>query len=117
MGVGLADVITRKFYEAIDPEKMYPNCITSTVLASARIPCVVATDKEAIQMCLRTCTGINHERPRVIRIPNSLHIGHIMMSEAYYDDVIAGTWPGLFAKNEPEELAFDGEGSLITPII
>lgn len=117
LGVGLADVITRKFYEAIDPEKMYPNCITSTVLASARIPCVVATDKEAIQMCLRTCAGINHERPRVIRIPNSLHIGHIMMSEAYYDDVIAGTWPGLFAENEPEDLAFDGDGNLITPTL
>ena len=117
LGVGLADVITRRFYEAIDPEKMYPNCITSTVLASARIPCVVATDKEAVQMCLRTCAGIDHERPRVIRIPNSLHIGHIMMSEAYYDDVIAGKWPGLLAESEPEELVFDGEGSLVTPIM
>ena len=116
LGVGLADVITRRFYEAIDPEKMYPNCITSTVLASARIPCVVATDKEAVQMCLRTCAGIDHERPRVIRIPNSLHIGHIMMSEAYYDDVIAGKWPGLLAESEPEELVF-ADGSLVTPIM
>ena len=116
LGVGLADVITRRFYEAIDPEKMYPNCITSTVLASARIPCVVATDKEAVQMCLRTCAGIDHERPRVIRIPNSLHIGHIMMSEAYYDDVIAGKWPGLLAESEPEELVF-ADGSLVTPVV
>ncbi len=117
LGVGLASVITRKFYEAIDPEKMYPNCITSTVLASARIPCVVATDKEAVQMCIRTCTGIDRDKVRVIRIPNSLHIGHIMMSEAYYDDVIAGRWPGLSASGEPEELEFDVEGNIITPIM
>ena len=117
LGVGLASVITRKFYEAIDPEKMYPNCITSTVLASARIPCVVATDREAVQMCIRTCTGIDRDRVRVIRIPNSLHIGHIMMSEAYYDDVISGRWPGLSASGEPEELAFDCEGNIITPIM
>ncbi|MBR0248494.1 MAG: DUF2088 domain-containing protein [Synergistaceae bacterium] len=116
LGVGLASVITKRFYDAIDPEKMYPNCITSTVLASARIPCVVATDKEAIQMCIRTCTGIDKNRVRVIRIPNSLHIGHIMMSETYYDDVMAGKWEGLTAESEPENLVFS-DGNLITPIM
>ena len=116
LGVGLASVITKRFYESIDPEKMYPNCITSTVLASARIPCVVATDKEAIQMCIRTCTGIDKNRVRVIRIPNSLHIGHIMMSETYYDDVMAGKWEGLTAESEPENLVFS-DGNLITPIM
>lgn len=117
LGVGLASVITKRFYEAIDPEMMYPNCITSTVLASARIPCVVATDKEAVQMCIRTCTGIDRENVRIIRIPNSLHIGHIMMSEAYYDSVMAGKFEGLTAESEPEKLVFDENGSLITPIV
>ena len=116
LGVGLANVITRRFYEKIDPEKMYPNCITSTVLASARIPCVVATDKEAIQMCIRTCTGIDRENARVIRIPNSLHIGRIMLSEAYYADVRAGKWKGLTVESEPEELEFNEEGNLLTEI-
>ena len=116
LGVGLASVITRRFYDKIDPEKMYPNCITSTVLASARIPCVVSTDKEAIQMCIHTCNRIDRDRARVIRIPNSLHIGHIMLSEAYYDDVVAGRWAGLSAEGEPEELVFDEGGSLLTKI-
>ncbi len=117
LGVGLASVITKKFYESINPEMMYPNCITSTVLASARIPCVVATDKEAIQMCIRTCTGIDREHVRVIRIPNSLHIGSIMMSEEYFSDVKNGKWPGLTAESEAEDLAFDDEGNLITLIV
>ena len=116
LGVGLANVITRRFFDKIDPEMMYPNCITSTVLTSARIPCVVATDREAIQMCIRTCNGIDPARVRVIRIPNSLHIGHIMLSEAYYQDVLAGKWPGLIARSAPEELSFDPSGALTTPI-
>ena len=116
LGVGLANVITKRFFDKIDLEMMYPNCITSTVLTSARIPCIVATDKEAIQMCIRTCNGIDQNHPRVIRIPNSLHIGSIMLSEAYYEDVKAGKWTGLEAVSEPEKLQFDGQGALLTPI-
>ncbi len=117
LGVGLASVITKRFFDKIDLEMMYPNCITSTVLASARIPCVVATDKEAIQMCVRTCNGIDQTAPRIIRIPNSLHIGQIMLSESYYADALAGRWPGVVPLSQPEELRFDGEGTLLTPIV
>lgn len=117
LGVGLANVITRRFFDKIDIEQMYPNCITSTVLASARIPCVVYSDKEAIQMCIRTCNGIDQRNPRVIRIPNSLHIGQIMLSEAYYEDVRAGKYPGVSPLSEPEELTFDAEGKLLTPTV
>ena len=95
---------------------MYPNCITSTVLTSARIPCVVATDREAVQMCIRTCNNIDQAKARVIRIPNSLHIGHIMLSEAYYQDVLDGRWPGLTADSAPAPLEFNAGGELITPI-
>lgn len=116
LGVGLASVITKRFFDKIDLEKMYPNCITSTVLASARIPCIVASDKEAIQMCIRTCNGIDQSKARVIRIPNSLHIGRIMLSAAYYDDVKAGKWPGVTACSEPEALRFDDSGALLTPL-
>ena len=116
LGVGLANVITKRFFDKIDTEKMYPNCLTSTVLTSARIPCVVANDREAIQMCIRTCTGIDRSRARIIRIPNSLHIGRIMLSEAYYRDVKEGKWPGVAACSEPEPLEFDGDGALLTPI-
>ena len=116
LGVGLANVITKRFFDKIDPEMMYPNCITSTVLTSARIPCVVATDREAVQMCIRTCNNIDQAKARVIRIPNSLHIGHIMLSEAYYQDVLDGRWPGLTADSAPAPLEFNAGGELITPI-
>ena len=117
LGVGLANAITKRFFDKIDLEMMYPNCITSTVLTSARIPCIVYSDKEAIQLCVRTCNGIDQKNVRIIRIPNSLHIGSIMLSEAYYADVLAGKYPGLEAVSAPEYMEFDAEGTLLTPIV
>ena len=115
LGVGLASAITRRIFDQIDADAMYVNCITSTVVRSAMIPCVLSTDREAIQFCIRTCNRIDRERPRVIRIQNSLHIGQIMLSESYYDEVRAGGYPGLTALDAPQAIRFDEQGSLVTP--
>ena len=114
LGVGLASAITRRIFDQIDADAMYTNCITSTVIKSAMVPCVLSTDKEAIQFCIRTCNRIDTQNPRVIRIQNSLHIGQIMLSEAYLDEVNSSKYPGLSALDEPQELAFDSEDALAT---
>ena len=100
----------------MDIEAMYPNCLTSTVLKSACIPCVVATDKEAIQLCIRTCNGIEGKPVRMVRIANSLHIGQIMLSEAYYEDRVRGKYPGVEALDAPAPLAFDADDNVVTPV-
>lgn len=119
LGVGLSNAITKRLFEKLDMNAMYPNCITSTVLASARIPCVMPSDKAAIQLCIRTANGIDQapDKVRVVRIPNSLHIGEIMLSEAYYEDVKAGKYEYLTALGEPEELEFDEHGTLLTKTV
>lgn len=109
-------MITKRLFDKLDPEKMYPNCLTSTVLKSAGIPLVVATDREAIQVCIRTLHHVNKENVRVIRIPNSLHIEHIMLSEAYYEDVMQEKYEGLEAEDEPRYMEFDAGGNLVTLI-
>ncbi|MEY8352303.1 lactate racemase domain-containing protein [Lachnospiraceae bacterium 54-53] len=116
LGCGLASAITKKIFDEMDIEQMYPNCITSTVLASARIPCVLSTDKEAIQLCIRTCNGLEGKPLKAVRIANSLHIADIMLSEAYYENVVRGKYPGLEALDEPGELEFDEDDNLITAI-
>jgi hypothetical protein len=114
LGVGLASAITRRIFDQIDADAMYTNCITSTVIKSAMVPCVLSTDKEAVQFCIRTCNRVDKEHPRVIRIQNSLHIGQVMLSEAYYADVKAGKYPGLSALDVPEDMLFNDEGTLKT---
>lgn len=113
LGCGLASAITKKIFDDMDVEKMYPNCLTSTVLSSARIPCVTADDKEAIQLCIKTCNGLGENPVRMVRIPNSLHIHRIMLSESYYQDVKAGKYPGVEALDEPAPLKFDQDGNLL----
>jgi hypothetical protein len=113
LGTGLANVITKRLYDDLDGEMMYPNCLTSTVLKSAMIPMVVADDREAIQACLKTLNGVEPGAERVVRIANSLHIGEIMLSEAYYNDVVRGRWEGLHALGEPAALTFDEAGNLL----
>ena len=115
-GMGLCDVIPAKLYNKLDPEVIYPNCFTSTVLRSGMMPPVVATDKEAIQACLRTANQIDLNNPRVVRIKNTLHVGDIMLSEAYYEEVKAGKYPNLTAMSEPQPLEFDEDENLITPM-
>ena len=117
LGVGLASAITKRLFDKLDPEKMYPNCITSTVLKSAMIPLVLASDREAIQLCIRTLNGVDKNAARIIRIANSLHIGRIMLSEAYFNDVILGKYAGVAAIDAPQHLDFDAAGNLLTPII
>ena len=115
LGISLASAITRRIFDQIDADAMYTNCMTSTVIKSAMVPCVMSTDKEAIQFCIRTCNRIDRENPRVIRIRNSLHVGQIMLSEAYYEDVLAGKYEGLTAMDAPAQLAFDQADTLTTP--
>lgn len=115
LGVGLASAITKRIFDEIDADVMYTNCITSTVIRSAMTPCVMSTDKEAVQFCIRTCNRIDVQNPRVIRIQNSLHIGQVMLSEAYYADVLAGKYAGLTALDAPAAMTFDEQGTLTTP--
>ena len=117
LGVGLASAISKRLFDKLDPEKMYPNCITSTVLKSAMIPLVLASDREAIQLCIRTLNGVDKNAARIIRIANSLHIGRIMLSEAYFNDVLLGKYAGVAAIDAPQHLEFDAAGNLLTPII
>ena len=115
LGIGLASAITRRIFDQIEADAMYTNCITSTVVKSAMVPCVMSTDREAIQFCIRTCNRVDKVNPRVIRIQNSLHVGQIMLSAAYYQDALAGKYPGLTALDAPEDMQFNQEGTLTTP--
>lgn len=110
IGLGYSSATTKRVFDQLDLSSMYPNAITCTVLGGVRIPIVIESDREAIQVCIRTCNEIDKKNPRVVRIPNSLHIEHIMLSESYYEE--AKNNPNLIIESEPEYLPFDEDGNL-----
>ena len=110
IGLGYASATTRRVFEQLDLASMYPNAITCTVLGGVRIPIIMESDREAIQVCVRTCNEIDKNNPRIVRIPNSLHIEHIWLSEAYLEEARAN--PNLTVECEPREFLFNEDGNL-----
>ena len=110
IGLGYASATTKRVFDQLDLASMYPNAITCTVLGGVRIPIVMESDRECIQCCIQTCNEIDKQNPRLVRIPNSLHLEHIMLSEAYYEEAKAN--PNLVIEGEPEYLPFDDNGDL-----
>jgi hypothetical protein len=82
IGIGLADVITRRLYDKIDTGDTYRNVITTGFLERAKIPLVADTDREALEIALRSCVGIPPGQERVIRILDTLHLGEMHVSQA-----------------------------------
>lgn len=110
IGLGYSSATTKRVFDQLDLPSMYPNAITCTVLGGVRIPIVMESDREAIQVCIKTCNEIDKTRPRVVRIPNSLHLEHIMLSESYWEEAQAN--PALTIESDPEYLPFDEDGNL-----
>ena len=110
IGLGFSSATTKRVFDKLDLASMYPNAITCTVLGGVRIPIIMESDKEAIQVCIKSCNEIDKTRPRVVRIPNSLHLEHIMLSEDYLEEIKG--METIEIESEPMDLPFDGDGML-----
>ena len=86
-GVGLADVITRKLFDAIDFQATYTNVITSTYLDGAAIPIVMDTEREAIKLAMRAVPRVKPENVRLVRIKDTLSLSRIEASVALLEEV------------------------------
>jgi hypothetical protein len=87
LGIGLADLTTKRLFESIDLKVMNENVVTSTFLARANIPIVLDNDQEALKAALRANWGVAWEEARIVRIPNTLHIGELFVSEVIFNEL------------------------------
>ncbi|MFB3903799.1 MAG: DUF2088 domain-containing protein [Acidobacteriota bacterium] len=87
LGIGLADVITRRLYDSIDSKPLYENLYVSGFLERGKVPIVAQSDAEALFYALRACPGIDPTRARVIRIQNTLRLDSLHVSSAVLKDL------------------------------
>jgi len=87
MGIGLADVITRKLYDKIDFPSTYTNIITSSFLERGKVPIVAETDKEAYEIALRSCGYLKKGEEKIMRIKNTLNLGEVYVSQAILKEI------------------------------
>jgi len=110
VGVGSADMTTRRLFDKMDFNTTYPNLLTTGGTDSAKIPMVLDNQKLAIQAAIKTAIGADKDNIKMIRIRDTLHISEIQISEAFLKE--AQDHPLIEIVGEPEELQFDEEGNL-----
>lgn len=110
VGLGLADFSVKRLLDKIDFEKIYANCLTSTVLTGGRVPFIMANDKLAIQAAIQTCNNIDYNHPRIVRIKNTLKLDEIYISESLLEEARENRRMEILGG--PEELCFNASGNL-----
>jgi hypothetical protein len=110
-GLGGADVITMRLFKEIDIPSTYANIITSMNLDGGAIPIVMNTEREAIQLAVKTVVRVKPENCRIVRIRNTLALSQIQVSEPMLAEVRSR--PEHFQIASPlAAWAFDADGRL-----
>lgn len=111
VGIGLADFTTRRVVEQIDYVATYTNAFSARVMRGARLPVVLANDRDALMGALQTCFGVEPARAKVVRIRDTKHLERIAVSQAVLDEVAEST--EFEVLGPAKALVFDDEGNLV----
>jgi hypothetical protein len=110
IGVGFADLTTRRLVQKINYAAMNMNAITSGVPEAGKVPIFFDTDREAIETALGLIGLIPPAEARVVRIKNTLHLTELDASTALLEEARANRRVSVTA--EPAPMAFDAAGNL-----
>ncbi len=109
VGMGLADVITRRLFDKIDLQATNENIVTSSFLLRGKIPVVAPDDATAFAYALRSCGRIAAEDLRVVRVPDTLRLGEAYVSAAVLRELAHRTNVEVISEPMP---VFDNTGTL-----
>ena len=87
-GMGLADFVSKKFYDKVDFEATYINAITSTEPNSVKLPLVLDDDKYVFKGCVKLCGVRNLEDLKLVIINNTKELDEVYMSKAAFENVV-----------------------------
>ena len=110
MGIGLADYTTKKVFDKIDFEEMYPNAITAMAPEGVEIPMVLENDRLAIKAAIKMQIK-NIDQLRIVRIKDTLHLNKIYISESMKEDIDRNSRIKIL--EGPLEFLFDAHGNLV----
>lgn len=109
LGIGLADFTTDRLVKKMDLRKSYMNALTADGLVTVRLPLILGSDREAIEVALKS-SGANGGG-RLVWIRNTLALAEMFISEALVRE--AAQSGALELLDEPRPLNFDEDGNLM----
>ena len=80
-GCGVADFITEEARRMVELSSTYTNCIASGNPEAGRMPIIVKDEEEGLRAAIQTCSGIDVNDARVVKIQDTLHLVNIQVSE------------------------------------
>lgn len=113
IGIGLADITTRRAAEKMNLGITYTNALTARTPITTRLPLIAETDREAIEFACRMAVAEETDQIRIVQIANTKQINRIWLSSAYIPEIEARD--DLVIDGEMGSMAFDDEGSQIWP--
>lgn len=110
-GIGLAEFCRSDLVEQIDVEATRVNSLTAGHVTAAAIPVHYPTDREVLEAAITQSGLAPVEEIRWMWIRDTLHLGEVVCSEAFYND--ADRRDDLDILDAPSPLRFDEAGQLI----
>jgi hypothetical protein len=86
-GMGLADVITRRFFKKIDFQATYENILTTGFLERGKMPLIAETEEQALEYALKPCGIADPAQARIIRIKNTLTLDELWVSQKVLEEL------------------------------
>lgn len=111
VGVGIADIITRRLLDKIDMDALNMNTITGVCPEMGKIPLTVKNDYEAIEIAIKCVGLIPREKLKIIRIKNTALLSEVEVSQAYEDEIARRNDLEIVTPKRPMD--FDATGTLI----
>jgi Lactate racemase N-terminal domain len=110
IGLGFADVVSKRIVEEMDPVSTYTNALSSMTPAAVRIPMHFASDAECLRAAIRLA-GADPATARIVRIKNTLALDRFTATELYASEIAERGDLNLL--EAPRDWQFTPEGNLI----
>jgi hypothetical protein len=110
VGVGIADIITRRLLDKIDMDALNMNTITGASPEMGKIPLTARNDHEAIEIAIKCVGRIPREELKIMRIKNTSLLSEVEISQAYEDEI--STRDDLEMVIPKREMDFDAANNL-----
>ncbi|GAD53250.1 iron-sulfur cluster binding protein [Halarchaeum acidiphilum MH1-52-1] len=112
MGVGSADFVHANVAAELASAPTLINAITASTTRGVRLPPVVETDRAGVVAALSTIGVVDPEGVRVLRAPDTMHLGRLYASSALVE--AARDRDDLRVVEEPTPMAFE-DGAFAAP--
>jgi len=110
LGIGLADVTTKRLVNKINYKDMFANAITSTFLNRVKIPITADTQKKAVEIALKTCWELEQSNLKLLIMKNTSDLEYLYVSKAAWDEIKDSE--KIEACGDWERLSFNHDGEM-----